>query len=248
MFVLDRLSDEQWLAVEPRRPKNQPEARGVDDRQVISGIFHVLKIGCRWPDSPAEYGPLHHYLQPLLSLVPKTVLAEAARGHGGHRRRDKIYCCRLHLHQISAIRLRRKRGGSKDQATSPLRGGQTTIIHLLTEIVGHPFALTLTPGNVADITAAPALLDRAAGAARSWRTEDKTPTLCAERSARPAPCLSSRAGSRAKGRSSTTGTATTTATWSRKPSVGSKTSDAWPPATTSWPHAVVLAALLAFWL
>jgi transposase len=24
---------------------------------VISGILHVLKIGCRWQDCPAEYGP-----------------------------------------------------------------------------------------------------------------------------------------------------------------------------------------------
>jgi transposase len=24
---------------------------------VISGILHVLKVGCRWCDCPAEYGP-----------------------------------------------------------------------------------------------------------------------------------------------------------------------------------------------
>jgi transposase len=29
----------------------------VDDRRVISGIFHVLKIGCRWQDCPGDYGP-----------------------------------------------------------------------------------------------------------------------------------------------------------------------------------------------
>lgn len=51
------LSDEAWRAVEPHLPKNQPGARRVDDRRVISGIFHVLKVGCRWCDCPAEYGP-----------------------------------------------------------------------------------------------------------------------------------------------------------------------------------------------
>jgi transposase len=51
------LSDEAWAAVEPHLPKNQPGARRVDDRRVISGIFHVLKSGCRWCDCPAEYGP-----------------------------------------------------------------------------------------------------------------------------------------------------------------------------------------------
>jgi len=38
-------------------PKNQPGARRVDDRRVISGILHVLKVGCRRRDCPAEYGP-----------------------------------------------------------------------------------------------------------------------------------------------------------------------------------------------
>lgn len=51
------LSDEAWAAIEPLLPKNQPGPRRVDDRRVISGIVHVLRIGCRWQDCPAEYGP-----------------------------------------------------------------------------------------------------------------------------------------------------------------------------------------------
>jgi len=51
------LNDEQWAAIEPFMPKNQPGARRVDDRRVISGIVHVLKTGCRWVDCPREYGP-----------------------------------------------------------------------------------------------------------------------------------------------------------------------------------------------
>jgi len=51
------LSDEAWAAIEPHLPKNQPGARRVDDRRVISGILHVLKSGCRWRDCPAVYGP-----------------------------------------------------------------------------------------------------------------------------------------------------------------------------------------------
>jgi transposase len=51
------LSDKQWLAIEPCMPTNQPGARRVDDRRVISGIIHVLKSGCRWRDCPSVYGP-----------------------------------------------------------------------------------------------------------------------------------------------------------------------------------------------
>jgi transposase len=51
------LSDQQWAAIEPLLPKNQSGAHRVDDRRVISGIVHVLKVGCRWQDCPAFYGP-----------------------------------------------------------------------------------------------------------------------------------------------------------------------------------------------
>ena len=51
------LSDEAWAAIKPHLPQNQPGARRVDDRRVISGIIHVRKSGCRWADVPAQHGP-----------------------------------------------------------------------------------------------------------------------------------------------------------------------------------------------
>jgi len=51
------LSDAAWAAIEPHLPKNQPGARRVDDRRVISGIVHMLKCGGRWADCPSDYGP-----------------------------------------------------------------------------------------------------------------------------------------------------------------------------------------------
>ena len=57
MASLFWLSNAAWAAIGPHLPKNQPGARRVDDRRVISGILHVLKVGCRWCDCPADYGP-----------------------------------------------------------------------------------------------------------------------------------------------------------------------------------------------
>jgi transposase len=51
------LDDDQWSAIEALLPKNQPGAPRQDDRRIISGIIHVLKVGCRWQDCPAVYGP-----------------------------------------------------------------------------------------------------------------------------------------------------------------------------------------------
>ncbi len=51
------LSDGAWARIKPHLPRNQPGARRVDDRRVISGIIHMLKSGGRWADCPAKYGP-----------------------------------------------------------------------------------------------------------------------------------------------------------------------------------------------
>ena len=51
------LSDPAWAVIEPHLPRGLPGKPRVDDRRVISGILHVLKVGCRWRDVPPEYGP-----------------------------------------------------------------------------------------------------------------------------------------------------------------------------------------------
>lgn len=111
----------------------------------------------------ARVRAVHDRLQPLQPLVPAALLDRPAGGPGGLRRGNPEHGHRFHLHQSPARRFWGKRG-ARAQAIGPSRGGQTTKIHALTDVVGRPYALTLTPGNVADVTAAPALLARAAGA------------------------------------------------------------------------------------
>ena len=50
-------NDEQWSKVEPHLPTNQRGPARHDDRRILSGIMYVQKVGCRWKDCPAEYGP-----------------------------------------------------------------------------------------------------------------------------------------------------------------------------------------------
>ena len=107
------LDDRQWAAIDPLLPKNRPGARRVDDRRVLSGIIHVLKVGCRWQDCPALYGPpttiynrfnrwarrglWQRLFQALVAVSPDGVQMidsttskahrSAAGGKGGRRRR-----------------------------------------------------------------------------------------------------------------------------------------------------------------
>jgi transposase len=57
MTELFWLSDKQWAALEPHLPSGRPGVRPQRNRQVLSGIVHVLRTGCRWRDCPAAYGP-----------------------------------------------------------------------------------------------------------------------------------------------------------------------------------------------
>ena len=51
------LSDVQWGVIAPLLPMVHTGPVRQDDRRIISGIIHVLKVGCRWQDCPAVYGP-----------------------------------------------------------------------------------------------------------------------------------------------------------------------------------------------
>lgn len=51
------MTDRQWACLEPLVPMNRRGVKPRRNREVISGILHVLKVGCRWRDCPEVYGP-----------------------------------------------------------------------------------------------------------------------------------------------------------------------------------------------
>jgi transposase len=58
-----------------------------------------------------------------------------------------------------ATSLGRRKRGAAAQAIGRSRGGRTTKIHAVCDGIGRLCAFQLSPGNIADITVAPALLD-----------------------------------------------------------------------------------------
>jgi hypothetical protein len=68
--------------------------------------------------------------------------------------------------------------GAKTQAIGLSRGGQTTKIHILTDVLGRPAVIRLTPGNVCDICVADELIE-AAGPVRRVIAAATTPTAFA---------------------------------------------------------------------
>ena len=56
--------------------------------------------------------------------------------------------------------------GARAQAIGPSRGGATTKVHVLSDVVGRPAVVPLTPGNSSDVKTAPAVLAAAPGRIR----------------------------------------------------------------------------------
>ncbi|WP_425466595.1 IS5 family transposase [Pelagibacterium montanilacus] len=158
------LSDEAWAAIEPHLPQNQPGARRVDDRRVISGIIHMLKCGGRWVDCPVEYGPATTvynrwnrwsrrgvWARILMALTDKGWIAETAQI-------DSSY-----------IKAHRGAGGAKGGRANAIgisRGGRTTKVHALVDVIGRPLRLILTPGNASDMKGTDLLIGETTGMKR----------------------------------------------------------------------------------
>ena len=51
------LSDEEWAVIVPLLPKRGRGPKRVDDRQVLNGIYYILRTGAPWRDLPERYGP-----------------------------------------------------------------------------------------------------------------------------------------------------------------------------------------------
>ena len=51
------LTDFEWSVIEPLLPKGKPGPVPKHNRQVLNGIFWVLRAGAPWRDLPNRYGP-----------------------------------------------------------------------------------------------------------------------------------------------------------------------------------------------
>ena len=123
------LSDDQWVIIEPCLPKYRGGARRVDDRRVISGIIHVLRIhvlksGCRCCDCLGEYG-LSTTIYNRFNRWPQ---GRALATSGTVTKSTAIDSTCIEAHR-SAHGGKGAVKGAENQVIGPSRGGQTTKIH-----------------------------------------------------------------------------------------------------------------------
>jgi transposase len=51
------LTDFEWSVIEPLLPMDRRGPKPQNNRQILNGMFYILRAGCPWRDLPERYGP-----------------------------------------------------------------------------------------------------------------------------------------------------------------------------------------------
>ena len=51
------LTDSEWSVIEPLLPMDRRGPKRKNNRQILNGIFYILRAGCPWRDLPERFGP-----------------------------------------------------------------------------------------------------------------------------------------------------------------------------------------------
>ncbi|HEV8464022.1 MAG TPA: IS5 family transposase [Pseudolabrys sp.] len=139
------LRDDQWERIKDFLPGRKGYVGGTaaDNRLFVDAVIYRYRTGIPWRDLPERYGqwkPTH-------------------RRDVGGRCRQRVHDDRRDHRSCAPAQRRRPKKDGENQAIGRSRGGLTTKIHAVVDALCNPVALSLTPGQAADITQAAPLLD-----------------------------------------------------------------------------------------
>ncbi len=153
------LSEDQFARLAPHLPTDTRGLPRVDDRRVISGFVHVLKSGGRWADAPSVYGLRKTLYNRFVRWAAKGVwsdIFDALASAGGPPAEVLIDSTAVRADRCAAG----GKGGSAARRSAAHAGRADHQDPRPDGCLLRPVAFLLTGGQVADCTAADALLDQ----------------------------------------------------------------------------------------
>ncbi|MCX2559815.1 IS5 family transposase [Acetobacter farinalis] len=154
------LSDSQWERIKDILPGREGHVGGTaaDNRLFVEAVLYRYRAGIPWRDLPVRFGDWKNVHRRLRRWCESGVIERIFRHLAADRANEYMMIdstiVRAHQHSAGA----RKKGGA-DQAIGRSRGGLTSKIHAIVDAAGKAVALSLTPGQRADIIEAAPLLD-----------------------------------------------------------------------------------------
>ena len=155
------LRDDQWVKIKDFLPGREGHVGGnaADNRLFVDAVIYRYRTGIPWRDLPERYGDWkathRRYRRWCESGVFARIFAMLAGDADNEFMSLDATIVRAHQHSAGA-----KKKSARTQAIGRSRGGLTTKIHAVVDALGNPVALSLTPGQAADITQAEPLLEK----------------------------------------------------------------------------------------
>lgn len=147
-----RIPDELWERMEPLLPRIRRSRKGgrppVPFRQVMDGIFYVLRTGCQWKAVPPEHGSgstLHRRFQ---EFVKRSVFRRLWRI--GLMEYNELKGIQWEWQSIDGAMTKAPLGGGNTRPNPTDRAKLGTKRSLLTDGVGVPLGLAVSGANTHD--------------------------------------------------------------------------------------------------
>jgi transposase len=152
------MNDRQWAVVKPLIPMDRRGVKPKRNREVISGIVQVLRVGCRWRDCPEVYGP-HTTIYNRFNrwsaagiwqkLLETLVDPEASGSQSIDSTTSKAHRCAAGA-----------KGGPRRRRSAAAVAGGRPKNHAVTNASGRLIAFELTAGQMGDVRSAEGLIGK----------------------------------------------------------------------------------------
>jgi transposase len=158
------LTDFEWSVVEPLLPMDRRGPKPKNNRQILNGMFYILRTGCPWRDLPERYGPYttvyNRFNRWRKAGIWDRMMGAIVKAHDGNVQMIDSSIVRVHQH-ASGVKKRVEfvvsveAGAGLRRKHVPAQAG----IHARVDGKGRPVRLLISPGNDHDVVAAKALLE-----------------------------------------------------------------------------------------
>ena len=96
------LTDFEWRAIEPLMPMDRRGPKPKNNRQIIYGMFYILRTGSPWRDLPERYGPYttvyNRFNRWRKAGIGDKLMDAIVKAHGGEVQMIDSSIVRVHQH------------------------------------------------------------------------------------------------------------------------------------------------------